>query len=230
MSLSKRGAANSVLVRSGAVRKILGWHFVRDNRRLGHDASDLEVVPGYIYSVEPETPIILCSSGMHSSRLVYDALRYAQGSYLSRVALWGDVVEDTDKLAARHREVLWAADVSSELRLWGCWCVRQVWHLLTDERSRRAVEVAEAFARGEATREQLDAARAAARAAAWAAAGAAARAAAWAAARAAAWAAAGAAAGAAAWAAAWAAARDAARDAQAEELERRMLALVKVQA
>ena len=81
-----------------------------------------------------------------------------------------------------------------KLSLFGCWCVRHtqladgrtVWDLLTDERSRKAVEVAEAFARGEATQEQLVAARDAARAA-LAAAWDAARADAWDAALAAAW-------------------------------------------
>ena len=76
-----------------------------------------------------------------------------------------------------------------ELRLYGVWCARRVQHLMTDQRSIDALEVTERYGRGQATDEQL----AAARAAAWAAdaAGAASRAtraAAWAT-RAAAWAA-----------------------------------------
>ena len=125
---------------------------------------------------------------------------------------------------------------SRHWRLYAVWCARRVQHLMTDERSVAALDVAERHATGEATDAELCAARAAAmaaaRAAAWAAAWAAARNAAWAAwdaARDAAWAAAWAArdaawdagdAGDAAWAArnaAWAA-WDAARDAQAARL------------
>jgi hypothetical protein len=101
-----------------------------------------------------------------------------------------------------------------EWRLFAVWCARQVQHLITDPRSIKALDVAEAFANGLASQSELDAAWAAAMAAArdvvrdaaWAAAWAAARAAARDAARDAAWAA--------AWAAERAAERDAARDAQ----------------
>ena len=70
-----------------------------------------------------------------------------------------------------------------ELRLFAVFCARQVEHLLTDDRSRNAITVAEKFANGEATKEELEAAWAAAEEAAeaaWAA-GAAAEEAAWAA-------------------------------------------------
>jgi hypothetical protein len=110
-------------------------------------------------------------------------------------------------------DALWACRAepqhSKEWRLFAVWCARQVGHLMEDERSKRACDVAERHANGEATDEELaaawDAAWDAARAAAWAAARAAARDAAWDAARAA------------AWAAAWDAAWDAARAAQTKK-------------
>lgn len=110
----------------------------------------------------------------------------------------------------------WARDS----RLFAVWCARQVQHLMTDERSLKALDVAEKFANGEASNKDLIIARsaagdAAALASSWAAASSAAGDAAWAARYA------RAAAGDAAWAArsaagddAWAAARAAAGDAQ----------------
>ena len=114
-----------------------------------------------------------------------------------------------------------------EIRLYAVWCARQVQHLMVDPRSLKALDVSEAFANGQATKEELDAAGYAAWAAAWEAAGYAAWDAAWAAA----WAAGAARAAArAAWAAAGDAAKaaravaraawDAAKDAQEEELIR----------
>ena len=45
-----------------------------------------------------------------------------------------------------------------EWRLFGVWCARRVQHLMTDKRSIAAVDVAERFAWGEASREELDSA------------------------------------------------------------------------
>ena len=98
-----------------------------------------------------------------------------------------------------------------EKRLFAVWCARQVQHLMADQRSIDALDVADRYANGLATDDELSAAGAAAGGAgddAWAA-----------------WAAAGAAAGAAGDDAAWASARaavwaagDAARDRQETKL------------
>lgn len=102
-------------------------------------------------------------------------------------------------------DAIWALRTldAPEVRLFAVRCVRQVQHLIKDEHPLKALDIAEKYAIGEATEEELSAAGDAAWAAAGAAAWAAARAAAWAAA----WAAAGDAAGAAAGAATWAAQR-----------------------
>lgn len=68
-------------------------------------------------------------------------------------------IPDTDKIWAFTREGI--VD-DRTLRLFACRCVREVWHLLTDERSRNAVEVAERYANGQATDEELRVAKAAA--------------------------------------------------------------------
>jgi hypothetical protein len=88
--------------------------------------------------------------------------------------------------------VIWVATrrgvlTDKELRLFALYCARSIEHLLLDQRSKDAIDVAERFAHGNATDEELAAARVAAWAAAWAAADAES---AWAAAMEAAWAAA----------------------------------------
>ena len=126
-------------------------------------------------------------------------------------------------------DALWALccveGCDKDMRLYAVWCARQVQHLMSDNRSIIALDVAEKYADGLVTEEELktarDAAWEAAEDAAWAVTKDAARDAAWATARDAAWATARDAAAApardAAWAtardAAWATARDAAGDA-----------------
>lgn len=59
-------------------------------------------------------------------------------------------------------DALWALRAveghDREKRLFAVSCVRQVEHLMTDQRARDALDVAERFARGRATRQELDAA------------------------------------------------------------------------
>ena len=122
-------------------------------------------------------------------------------------------------------DALWSLrclkDLDRDLRSFAVWCARQVEHLMEDQRSKDALDVAERYSNGEATEEELEAACDAAWTAAWDAASAAASAAACDAASAAACdaaydaarTAACDAARIAAWDAARTAARDAARDA-----------------
>ena len=67
-------------------------------------------------------------------------------------------------------DALWCCraepDRAKEWRLFAVWCARQVQHLMTDPRSITALDVAERHAHGQATDEELAAARAAALAAA----------------------------------------------------------------
>ncbi|WP_261513174.1 hypothetical protein [Burkholderia multivorans] len=107
-------------------------------------------------------------------------------------------------------DALWSlrcvSGADRDIRLFAVWCARQVEHLMQDQRSKDALDVAERFANGDASDEELVAA--------------------WDAARDAAWAAARASAGDAAWAArdaAWYAAWYAAREAQAEMFKRMCL-------
>ena len=71
-------------------------------------------------------------------------------------------------------DALWALrcvkDNDRDLRLYAVWCARQVEHLMTDKRSKNALDISERFANGDATEKDLNAARAAAGDAEWAAA------------------------------------------------------------
>ena len=189
-----------------------GYWFSRNDGTTEHQKTPVAIGHTDTFDGEP----IPCQQGLHWSPTPWDALQYAAGNRLWEVEGEGGVPhgDPIDKYAGTQRTPLRSVDLQSVIVEFSCRQAEGVLHLFEkqypdDPRPRNSVEAARAFMRGEITKEQLDAVRAAA----WDAAGDAA----WDAARDdagdAAWAAARAAARAAAWAAAWAAARDAAWDA-----------------
>jgi hypothetical protein len=167
---------------------ILAWHWLPDDGKLAHAPHTL-VKAGQ--TVKVKTPIVICENGLHASIKALDALQYAPGAKIERVLLWGEVIQQEDKLAAQYRKCLWVADATRTLHEFAIWNAKNALELakVDDERCWNALKVKEQWLDGNATDEQLDAARASA------------------------WVAARDAARAAEWAAAWVVARDAARDA-----------------
>jgi len=186
----------------------LAWHFV------ARDASGRPVLRDGRPVVVGEWlrhrgPLELCESGLHASSRALDALRYAPGPVVCRVALGWRCLVGNDKIVASARKVLWLADSEQELRAFARWCALQVADHLpprTDPVVRRWLESGDESIRDAARSAAWSAARGAARSAAWSATEAV-RSAAWSAT----WSAAEAAQSA-AWSAAWSAA-DSARNA-----------------
>jgi hypothetical protein len=62
---------------------------------------------------------------------------------------------NTDPRAMLHFVRTKKGVTDRKLRLFACACCRRIWHLLTDERSRKAVELAERYADGLATKDEI---------------------------------------------------------------------------
>ena len=164
---------------------MMGWHWLAKDRRLQFGTHEVVKVGGVYRATGP---LVMCSNGVHASRRVLDALRYAPGSICCRVHLRGEILHGTDKSVARERRVLWMVDATTLLHEFTLTVALNMLHWVkargeyVDPRSWVALDVKERWLRGVATDRQLAAAWAAARAAEDAA-----RAAAWAAAEDAAW-------------------------------------------
>jgi hypothetical protein len=216
---------------------ILAWHFLKEDRTLQFQHGKRERVliePDITLRVKP--PLVMCEHGLHGSIKPLDALYYAPGPIVCRVEHSGTIIQQDDKLCSTVRKVLWMADATKALHVFACTVAEKA--LLAEQkagrepskRSWQAIKVKRKWLEGNATNEELSAARSAAESAArsaarsaaesaarsaawsaaWSAARSAARSAAWGAARSAARSAAESAARSAAWSAAWSAARSAA--------------------
>lgn len=90
------------------------WHW--SGETLSHGGTE-PIKDNTVYSVEGE--IQACSWGLHGSEKLSQALPYAPNAekiFLSRVAIWGDVKTETDKLVGRHRFVYKVIDASDVIK------------------------------------------------------------------------------------------------------------------
>ena len=135
-----------------AQKRIKAWHFCNGWKL--RDGTKLEV--GKTYTVD--TRLIVCVNGLHASRKMLDAVTYAPGNVLCKVELWGDTIEQSDKLCSSHRLVICAADVTDMLHEFACVIGE---HTLAcygndDPRSWAAIEAKRAWIAGQITNKQLD--------------------------------------------------------------------------
>ena len=145
---------------------VYAWHFLPEDRCLLYGDNRL-IIPGKRLSVRGE--IVLCSHGLHASICPLDALRYAPSAMVQRVKMHGTIIHGDDKLVASSRTCMWIADATMILHEFACRCAEDALALSPnpDPRSVNAIAVKRAWMRGEATDNELAAARAAAWDAAW---------------------------------------------------------------
>ena len=150
---------------------ILAWHFLAEDRKMAYRRTLVQV--GKTYSTRK--PLAFCSSGLHASVRIIDALQYAPGPICCRVRMSGQIMEDYDKLCSSRRKVLAMADITAVLHEFSCRVAEEALRAanVTDPRSWAAIEAKRKWLQGEITDEELaaawaaawDVARAAARAA-----------------------------------------------------------------
>ena len=155
-------------------KPVLAYHFT-DGYHL-RDGAPLEVGREYVFDGDP----VMCARGYHASRHVFDALKYAPGSILSRVECREITDECDDKIVCKRRTVIQTIDATDLLLRFARMCALDVIHLWDapdvvvrylktgDESLRDAARIAAWDARSAAW-DTGDAARDAAWAAAWAA-------------------------------------------------------------
>lgn len=93
-----------------ADNEVLAWHFS------GPKLRDGRALPAIGEWLEHAGPIVWCESGLYASRRVIDALSYASGHFISRVACSNVEREDDGKFVCRRRRVIARLDGEALLR------------------------------------------------------------------------------------------------------------------
>ena len=94
-------------------KKVLGWHFLPKDMKLAYDDNRTAKV-GETLSVQGSDSPGVCSYGMHASHRAGHAAKFKKGPMLCRVQVWGEVDDDGDKFAGKHRHVLWAKELTAK--------------------------------------------------------------------------------------------------------------------
>ena len=103
--------------------RITGYHFTGNTLRNG------EPIPKPGEWLVHTGPIVPCSSGLHASERVLDALQYAPGPTLHKVILEGELQshgDPIDKYVGRRRKILASIDATNLLRDFARWCALSV--------------------------------------------------------------------------------------------------------
>ena len=104
-------------------KPVLAYHFTEGYHL--RDGQLLETGREYVFDGEP----VMCESGYHASRNVFDALKYALGPILSRVECREITDECDDKIVCKRRTVIQTIDATDLLLRFARMCALDVIHL-----------------------------------------------------------------------------------------------------
>ncbi|KKM68623.1 hypothetical protein LCGC14_1459090, partial [marine sediment metagenome] len=140
------------------MKRVKAWHFLSDNGYLANN-DGCKVQVGETYTVEGE--IRLCSKGLHGSKRLIDALKYAHGNMLEKVEIWGDLQMDGDKLVGQNRKCLALIDVTKTLHEAACHFAERTLKIakVIDKRYWNVIKVKRLWLKGKASDKELVTAR-----------------------------------------------------------------------
>ena len=103
--------------------KIKGWHFV------GSTLRDGSPIPKDGKVLKYTGKLVVCESGLHASKLPFDALQYAPGETLCYVECGGEFIHQNDKFVCSERTIIARMDATEMLRYFARQCALSAIHL-----------------------------------------------------------------------------------------------------